>query len=90
MDLLILDEWLIRPLTSQKSYDLLEIAESRSSRSTIFCAQYQPEGWYTRIDPDPESQSPEQSWTELFIIRMRSWLKDVSRCANARDFEQLL
>ena len=58
VELLILDEWLIRPLTSQESYDLLEIAESRSSRSTIFCTQYQPEGWYTRIDPDPESQSP--------------------------------
>ena len=58
MDLLILDEWLIRPLTSQESYDLLEIAESRSSRSTIFCTQYQPERWYTRIAPDPESQSP--------------------------------
>jgi len=58
VELLILDEWLIRPLTSQESYDLLEIAEARSSRSTIFCTQYQPEGWYTRIDPDPESQSP--------------------------------
>lgn len=30
VELLILDEWLIRPLTSQESYDLLEIAESRS------------------------------------------------------------
>ena len=58
VELLILDEWLIRPLTSQESYDLLEIAEARSSRSTIFCTQYQPEGWYTRIDPAPESQSP--------------------------------
>ena len=53
VELLILDEWLIRPL-----YDLLEIAESHSSRSTIFCTQYQPEGWYTRIDPNPESDSP--------------------------------
>ena len=58
VELLILDEWLIRPLTSQESYDLFEIAEARSSRSTIFCTQYQPEGWYTRIDPDSESQSP--------------------------------
>ena len=40
VELLILDEWLIRPLTSQESYDLLEIAESRSNRSTIFCTQY--------------------------------------------------
>ena len=58
VDLLILDEWLIRPLTPQESYDLLEIAEARSQRSMIFCTQYQPVGWYTRIDPNPESDSP--------------------------------
>lgn len=58
VDLLILDEWLIRPLTPQESYDLLEIAEVRCNRSMIFCTQYQSEGWYTRIDPNPESDSP--------------------------------
>lgn len=58
VDLLILDEWLIRPLTPQESYDLLEIAEARSQRSMIFCTQYQSGGWYTRIDPDPNSDSP--------------------------------
>ena len=58
VDLLILDEWLIRPLTPQESYDLLEIAEARSQRSMIFCTQYQPVGWYTRIDSNPESDSP--------------------------------
>ena len=84
VELLILDEWLIRPLTSQESYDLLEIAESRSSRSTIFCTQYQPEGWYTRIDPDPESQSkhrrqaPKEDWkifenTHEAIIDKTTW-----------------
>lgn len=58
VDLLILDEWLIRPLTPQESYDLLEIAEARSQRSMIFCTQYQPVGWYTRIDSNSESDSP--------------------------------
>ena len=58
VDLLILDEWLIRPLTPQESYDLLEIAEARSQRSMIFCTQYQPVEWYTRIDSNPESDSP--------------------------------
>ena len=58
VDLLILDEWLIRPLSPQEAYDLLEIVEARCKRSMLFCTQYQPEGWYTRIDPDPESQSP--------------------------------
>lgn len=58
MDLLILDEWLIRPLSPQEAYDLLEIVEARCKRSMLFCTQYQPEGWYTRIDPNPESDSP--------------------------------
>ena len=39
-------------------HDLLEIVEARCKRSMLFCTQYQPEGWYTRIDPNPESDSP--------------------------------
>ena len=50
VDLLILDEWLIRPLTQQESYDLLEIIEARSNGgSIIFCTQYEPEEWYHRL-----------------------------------------
>lgn len=62
VDLLIIDEWLIRCLTPQESYDLLEIMEARCgqqpSRSMILCTQYEPQGWYRRINPDPESDSP--------------------------------
>lgn len=62
VDLLIIDEWLIRCLTPQESYDLLEIMEARCgqqpSHSMILCTQYEPEGWYRRINPDPESDSP--------------------------------
>ena len=43
VDLLILDEWLIRKLTASESYDLLEIIEARIERSMIFCTQYQTE-----------------------------------------------
>lgn len=58
-DLLILDEWLIRTLTPQEAYDLLEIVESRcETGSMIFCTQYEPTGWYERINPDPENDSP--------------------------------
>ena len=53
-DLLILDEWLLRCLTPQESYDLLEIIEARSSRSTIFCTQYKSADWYERIGIDEE------------------------------------
>lgn len=59
VDLLILDEWLIRCLTPQESYDLLEIIESRcSGGSMIFCTQYDTGEWYDRINPDSEDRSP--------------------------------
>lgn len=58
VDLLILDEWLIRKLTPNEAYDLLEIVEARIEQSMIFCTQYHAEGWYERINPDPENDSP--------------------------------
>lgn len=59
VDLLILDEWLIRPLTQQEAYDLLEIIEARCRRgSMIFCTQYETEGWYKRINADLDNGSP--------------------------------
>ena len=58
VELLILDEWLIRKLTPNDAYNLLEIIETRIERSMIFCTQYHAEGWYERINPDPENDSP--------------------------------
>ncbi len=59
VDLLILDEWLIRTLADNESYDLLEIVESRCENgSIIFCTQYEPDDWYERINPNPDSDSP--------------------------------
>ena len=57
--LLILDEWLIRCLTPEESYNLFEIIEARTKHgSTIFCTQFETEGWYKRVNPDPENDSP--------------------------------
>ncbi len=58
VDLLILDEWLIRKLAPNDAYNLLEIIEARIEKSMIFCTQYHAEGWYERINPDPENDSP--------------------------------
>lgn len=59
VDLLILDEWLIRPLKYSEAYDLLEIIESRYEKgSIIFCTQYEPAAWYERINADPDNDSP--------------------------------
>ena len=68
VDLLILDEWLIRCLTPEESYNLFEIVESRCTHgSTIFCTQFETVGWYKRINPDPETDSP---LTEAIIDRI--------------------
>lgn len=58
-DLLIIDEWLLRCLTPQESYNLLEIIETRCSHgATIFCTQYNTDEWYERINPDSDDRSP--------------------------------
>lgn len=55
----LLDEWLIRCLTPEESYNLFEIIEARTKHgSTIFCTQFETEGWYKRVNPDPENDSP--------------------------------
>lgn len=40
VDLLIIDKWLIRKLTQQESFEILELAEARIKKSIIFCTQY--------------------------------------------------
>lgn len=51
--LLILDEWLLVPLTATEARDLLEIVEARyDNGSTIFCSQFAPQGWHEKIGED--------------------------------------
>ena len=48
--LLILDQWMLVALKETEARDLLEIVHSRHKRaSTIFCSQFAPAGWYTKI-----------------------------------------
>jgi DNA replication protein DnaC len=48
--LLILDEWLLIKLTEVQARDLLEIIHARHKHaSTIFCSQFAPAGWHTKI-----------------------------------------
>ena len=74
LDLLIIDEFLLRRLTPEEASHLLEVVEIRSrnddgtsGRSTIFCGQYEPVDWYERISPNGEEQNPE---TEAIIDRI--------------------
>jgi len=48
--LLILDEWLLTPLSKPQTTDVFEIVESRyGEASTIFIAQSAPAGWHPMI-----------------------------------------
>lgn len=58
IDLLILDEWLLSPLTDMESRDLLEIVETRHTRgSTIFSSQFNPAGWQAKIGAGPLAEA---------------------------------
>lgn len=50
VSLLVLDEWLLRPLDGPQAVDVLEIVEARyQTGSTIFCSQFDPRGWHEQI-----------------------------------------
>ena len=52
--LLLLDEWLLIPLSGVEARDLLEIVEARHKRtSTIFISQFAPAGWHSKIGEAP-------------------------------------
>jgi DNA replication protein DnaC len=54
ISLLILDEWLLTPLSEIQTRDLLEIIEARYKRcSTIFSSQFAPAGWMNKIGEGP-------------------------------------
>ena len=56
INLLIIDEFLLTPLASDQARELLEIIESRSVKgSVIFCTQFEPSGWYTRIGNESDA-----------------------------------
>jgi len=57
-DLLIIDEWLLLPLSPVECRDLLELVEARYSRcSTIFSSQFDVSGWRAKITDGPLSEA---------------------------------
>lgn len=54
IELLIIDEWLLLPLRESQARELLELVEGRHQRaSTIYCSQFDIEGWYEKIGEEP-------------------------------------
>jgi len=53
-DLLIIDEFLLKPTNESERSDLLELMEIRcNKKSTIFCSQYSFDGWHQLLDGGP-------------------------------------
>lgn len=50
MDVLVLDDWGLKPVGDQERLDLLEILEDRYGlRSTVVTSQFPPEKWHERL-----------------------------------------
>lgn len=68
--LLIIDEWLLKPLTEDESYALHELIEACcKSGSIIFCTQYDTDDWYYRIDCDRD-ENEDSAVTEAILDRI--------------------
>lgn len=85
-DLLIIDEWLLRPVPEAEAYDLLEIIESCSRKGAlIFCTQYDTDEWYYRIDCD-RAEDEESAVAEAILDRIihNKYLIDVKGRTSMR------
>ena len=59
---------------------MLEIAEARCvGKSMILCAQYEPDGWCTRINPNEDSES---TISEAILDRIRHNAYEVMIAGN--------
>ena len=72
-DLLILDEWLIRCLTPQESYSLLEVIEARCNKGAMIFCTSRGTGMNGSIQIRMSAAPlPRRSWTGFSTIPMRS------------------
>lgn len=85
-DLLIIDEWLLRPVPESEAYDLLEIIEACCRKGAmIFCTQYDTDDWYYRIDCD-RAEDEESAVAEAILDRIinNKYLIDVKGRTSMR------
>jgi DNA replication protein DnaC len=83
IDLLILDEWLLTPLSVSESRDLPEIVESRySGSSTIFSSQFDVSGWLTKITETPIAEAILDRIVHILLILLWNTLKYQAASCN--------
>ena len=70
LDLLIIDEWLLRPVPEEPAYDLLELIDACCRKGAlILCTQYDTDEWYYRIDCD-RAEDEESAVAEAILDRI--------------------
>lgn len=76
--LLIVDEFLLLPVSATQIKDLFEIIEDRSEKgSLILCTQYEPADWFERIGSEAEA-----TITEAVIDRIVHRARTLFICGN--------
>lgn len=80
IDLLILDEWMLVSLKEGEARDLLEIIHARHKRaSTIFCSQFAPAGWHTKIgEPTLADAILDRIVHDSHILELKSGKEELS------------
>lgn len=74
-ELLIVDEWLMYPLTDKDKQFFMELMEIRYDKhSTIFCSQYDVASWYEKLG--------ESTLTEAMLDRIVHNMIDISMGVN--------
>jgi len=82
-DLLILDEFLLTPLTSEEARLLLEIIEAKTKHgSVIFCSQFEPQGWVKRIGSDKDATVAEAT---IDRFKHNSYIIDIQGKISMRE-----
>lgn len=83
VDLLILDEFLLTPISECERNYLFEVIQSRTDKkSTIYCSQWAPEGWIDELGDGPLADSildriRNSSYT--ILLKGRSLREDYSK-----------
>ena len=71
--LLIIDEWLLLKPTASEQHDILELLHRRRKKSsTIFCSQYDCNGWFDQLGGDDSPLAEKRSWIASSMMRTRS------------------
>lgn len=82
-----MDEFLLSPVSTEQTRELLEIIEAHSVKgSVIFCTQFEPKGWYSRIRNDCDATICEAIIDRIIHISYEVMIND---CVSMRELHDI-